>query len=584
MNIIGIGLKNFKTYKNLNIHCNEKFNVIIGPNNIGKSTLIEAILLWKSAFDIFIQDKNRKKFYVGYKDRYLPFKDIFFLRATDDSDIFFGNNIKASVKLVFSIDDEILEMEFNIEKPKGIKNSYYKVNYNNSIESFNKFSELMEKRDVNLVNSIFIYQTKPVSQVIKEEPFYNDAQLMKKISLAKSHELLRNKILKTQQRSGALVNERFKVLEDKLLQVLEKKYSIRCKNRNTNDDEYVKITIKEEDSKEVEISLMGSGFLQVIEIFSTLEFINKSPKCLNLILVDEPDSHIHSNLQVNLIDELKRQDNYQSFLISHNDRLIEKIPEGELLYINEEIKKKGVLKHSPIESYEIIQQELASKISSLKVEKNKKCFVLTEDEKTDLIEQYLVHNNFILNDTEIISYFGCDSINSAIGIAKYIKSLNEESNIIIHRDRDYLDESDIDDIKSKVSKSGFNIYVTKGVDIESEYINSQHIHFLYPGLEKAKIDELIKEATKVSKRDSVDRLLKKKGEKKELGIKILDLYDNNVERYRYGKKVLGVLKGLIQKEIKSNPDLLGYSEFIKNPILSEIANTIWFSEIEIENN
>ena len=43
-----ITLTNFKTYKKLEYNCNNKFNIIIGENNIGKSTLYDALLLYEN--------------------------------------------------------------------------------------------------------------------------------------------------------------------------------------------------------------------------------------------------------------------------------------------------------------------------------------------------------------------------------------------------------------------------------------------------------------------------------------------------------------------------------------------------------
>lgn len=88
MKIKSITIENFKSYKKIKINCDDKFNIIIGPNNIGKSTIVEAILLWEACLSLFIQDKSHKKLHVGYKDRYLSFKDLFFIRISNDSDIF----------------------------------------------------------------------------------------------------------------------------------------------------------------------------------------------------------------------------------------------------------------------------------------------------------------------------------------------------------------------------------------------------------------------------------------------------------------------------------------------------------------
>jgi predicted ATP-dependent endonuclease of OLD family len=94
MRIKAISIENFKAFPKVKIECNENFNFIVGENNIGKSTILEAIQLWKAGYDAIVQ-----------------------------------NNI---------------------------------------------------------------YQTRPIFHSIKKESFYNNAQLMKKISLGKSHEVIRN--------------------------------------------------------------------------------------------------------------------------------------------------------------------------------------------------------------------------------------------------------------------------------------------------------------------------------------------------------------------------------------------------------
>ena len=86
------------------------------------------------------------------------------------------------------------------------------------------------------------------------------------------------------------------------------------------------------------------------------------------------------------------------------------------------------------------------------------------------------------------------------------------------------------------------MFITEGVDIESNFINSAHINSLYPEI----IDQIIEEATEESRRDSLDRLLKKFALQKKSGIEFIDNYDNNKARYRYGKKVYGLVKSKIQ--------------------------------------
>jgi AAA15 family ATPase/GTPase len=569
MKIKSLTLKHFKTYKEVKINCSQDFNIIIGPNNIGKSTIIESILLWQACLNLFINDRKPSKLFVGTKDKYLSFKDLYFIRMTNDRDIFHSNFKVATIKLEIQIGEEVLNLGFNISKPETIKDAYFKINYRDSTASFKKLCEILGEKSILLQDFIFIYQTKPISQIIKEEPFYNQAQIIKKISLAKSYELIRNKILRTRDAE----NDRaywFATLENKIEKILGKKFSIICLNNDFDKEEYVKFNIKEGNKKAVEISLLGSGFLQVIEIFSTLQFIKNRDNCINVVLIDEPDSHIHSDLQVNLLNEIQTEEKLQSFVITHNDRLIDTVLEnGNVLFINEESKKIGIIEPTHKDDFSYIKNELAGKIQNLK--KDKSIYILTEDENFDLIKNYLLINGVSESEIDIISYFGCSSIGSVLPIGKYIiEKINPSAKILIHRDSDYLTDEELDLIQEKVQNAGFSFLRTKGVDIENEFISAEHINHIYPIISLNKAQELITIATESSYDDSLDRLIKKRSNGQFGYKKAKELYDSDKPRYRYGKKTLGVLKSLIQKEIKDNPNILQHSAYIENTVIKKL--------------
>jgi AAA15 family ATPase/GTPase len=374
MRIKEIIINNFKAFKIVSFDCNKEFNFIVGENNVGKSTLLEAIQLWKVAFDKLIQ-VNGKQFYGQASPCYLAFENLYFLRLRDDNDIF-NEPLKKELAITITFENltEIYPLKIVLEKP-GISNSYFRIKYD--ITHFNRFKETVLEFGLNLRDAIFVYQTRPIFNSIKNEPFYNNAQLIRKISLGKSHEVIRNKILKSEK-----PDVKFQALETRLNNIFNSKFSIRFKNRNKQDEEFVRITIQEQGKKEVEISLVGSGMLQIVEIFSTLEFINRRDHCLNLLLIDEPDSHIHSNLQSNLLDELKDNTNYQTFLVSHNDRLINKAGEGELFFINSKSLLERKISSLPVSSYSSVSNELANKLFSLSDIEKQKIIIITEG-KTD---------------------------------------------------------------------------------------------------------------------------------------------------------------------------------------------------------
>ena len=53
-----IYINNFKSIQNLEINCNPNFNIIMGENNMGKTTIFEAIRLWKLCYDKNIKTKK----------------------------------------------------------------------------------------------------------------------------------------------------------------------------------------------------------------------------------------------------------------------------------------------------------------------------------------------------------------------------------------------------------------------------------------------------------------------------------------------------------------------------------------------
>jgi AAA15 family ATPase/GTPase len=374
MRIKSVSIDNFKAYPKVKINCNENFNFIVGENNVGKSTLLEALQLWKVSFDCLVQ-KNHQNFYGTNTPRYLPFENLFFLRLSVINDVF---NIQSKKKLTITVEfshgDVSYPLKISLEKPGSI-DTYFRVKFTAS--SFKSFRDKIIELGLNLNNAIYLYQTKPVFHSTKNEPFYNNAQLLKKISLGKSHEVIRNKLLKCENGET-----KFKTIEDKLENIFKTRLTIRRKNKSKQDEEYVRITIQEEHKKEVDLSLVGSGILQVLEILSTLEFINRADHCLNILLIDEPDSHVHSNLQSALIDELRSDGNNQVFLISHNDRLIQKADEGELFFLNNINIAEGIIKSLPKDSYSLVVSSLAGTLLSLSEEEESKIIVITEG-KTD---------------------------------------------------------------------------------------------------------------------------------------------------------------------------------------------------------
>ena len=402
MHISKITIENFKSIEKLDIYPNEYFNVIIGENNQGKTTIFEALQLWHRCYKRYIQT-NGKDFYTG-DNLYLPFKDLNFLRLTNDIDLFQKAPNICKIGLTLRRDDQESTLTFEISRPKVIANAYYRIRKAQK-RQFQNFAANMRDKGLRLTDAIFIYQTSPVSSVLANEPFMNKGQVTKKIVRGKSQEVLRNKIR---------YHSNPERLRNQISEVLDRNVSFNLKNGNRLEtDEYINLQVREE-GRELDLYLQGSGLLQVAEIFATIDYLDAE---LNILLIDEPDSHIHAALQRRLLGKMKELEGCQTFIISHNDVFVSQVENGELFYLNRDAKVNKKLE--PVEDFDLIKQDFGSPILSLEKlnEASRIVFVEGSDDITNIKalftkyqESGLIANSIGLNKCQFLYIRGRDDL------------------------------------------------------------------------------------------------------------------------------------------------------------------------------
>lgn len=296
------------------------------------------------------------------------------------------------------------------------------------------------------------------------------------------------------------------------------------------------------------------------------EFTTKT----NLYLVKSENEKIGTKL--NFVDV----DNIQIF-----DKEV-----GLLPIITDYISKEVELRQSA--------EKKAEELSKLK--SNTKILVLSEDKDLTYVKKIFEIQNYDMTTTEFISYESRSNLLAAMQSCKIkLTEKPELTDIIFHRDSDIYDNDEVDkdrviDRLEKLNKPReirHHLFQTSGYDLESYFINAEHIFSLYPNFTIDNINSLIDEATIETKEKSMDKLYNKieqrryeYDQRKELykfshsgAIKEMnDLYDNNTERYRYGKTVLGVLISKLSKGF-GNIDLLQKTDKINVPFLRDIIKS-----------
>ncbi len=328
------------------------------------------------------------------------------------------------------------------------------------------------------------------------EPYYNEAQIRKKIQKGASHEVLRNKIISKRRSISELENSIAEIVESHV------KFTLPATTRRDRD-EFIKLDVSVGGSKAYDMHLQGSGFLQIVEILATIEFIDAP---LKLLLVDEPDSHIHTKLQQNLLTHLKKIDHNQFFVISHNDQFVTSAGDEEVFFLSEDAKNSGELRPISSDSFDVIKNSLGGVIMSLERLNSAKHIVFVEG--NDDAAYLLTLNEKLKQITEPIgclsnvTFFplrGKDNIVQKIEYNKRtLSSLLKDKIWNAVYDRDFSTNEIDDQLKRKITAKNCQPHSHDGYCIESVLFSDREILkkyfcFLLPNLPSEEVNEHIDE-------------------------------------------------------------------------------------------
>jgi hypothetical protein len=229
-----------------------------------------------------------------------------------------------------------------------------------------------------------------------------------------------------------------------------------------------------------------------------------------------------------------------------------------------------------------------------KLKSNTKILVLSEDQDLSFVKKLFEIQGFETETTEFISYENRTNLLAAMQSCKIkLTDKPDLQHIIFHRDSDFFDndEPDKDRVNerlvnlNKSSDIKYHLFQTEYYDVESYFINSEHINSLYPNFSIDEIEQKINESTEEAKDKSLKKLYNKievyrkeaehNGDAYKFSYpktieKLQEQYEANPKRYRYGKTVLGILIGKLQNGFGSI-DLLQKTDKIIIPQLRKIV-------------
>ncbi|MBL7690588.1 MAG: ATP-binding protein, partial [Flavipsychrobacter sp.] len=313
--------------KDVTFSFNKDINILTGVNNSGKTTVLEALSLWHECFSKLISEAKRGE--KGYKrgdyilgpsyNRYFPFNEINSVKSPNFEDIFHQRNRKGKILLSITlIDDHRLELDICFKISSSGNNYIIELDGYNGYDhrAFNDYF-------ANLPEPISLIYSTPLAQIPESEDFATDPKIKERLLLRQSYSVLRNRLYRVINGIDPIAASNFLSDLNYILYNNEKKIEFRSTTQIQVDPKTVILYKIGNKDTEKDIALLGSGTLQILEILLSLFSTTDSKVDMRLILLDEPDSHIHRDIQRRLIDTfVKYSNNAQIFISTHNESLI----------------------------------------------------------------------------------------------------------------------------------------------------------------------------------------------------------------------------------------------------------------------
>lgn len=447
--IAHITLNNFKKVKKFDSDL-DKINILVGANNSGKSSVLQGIQFTIMA-EVARRYFNRDTTVPQEKLFYSPSSDFTVLRHNNPYTNYSGNTSELVLK-----DDSVPAETFSITLKKG-------RNYGNisiAASSNNKF-----RQTVTSFNNLYSTYTPGLSGICLREKMIGKAVLRNAAANGDANLYLRN-IIYYVSKGGNL---------DKINDLIGKIFDSTKLSVDFNPDNDTDIIVNVvSGGKLIPIELCGTGLLQVIQIMAYSIYFQ--PK---LLLLDEPDEHLHPNNQILLCKALKllvEEYSLQIILSTHSRHIISAM-EGDAKYI---WMKNGEICNEKIEpTYYNLLFDLGALDTFDDVIRGKyRNIVLTEDSDITYMQTLLKANNIDLNTTLIYPYKTCEQLESAILVGDFIKKAAPNCNVIIHRDRDFMTDDEVNVIKDKITAESLIPLITRYSDIEAYFTTREHLSII----------------------------------------------------------------------------------------------------------
>lgn len=477
MDLTSVRIERFKAISDAPFEMHE-LNVIVGANNSGKSSIIQGLHLGIAALQT-IQLTGNWTADTSISTSLSPSQLIY---APSDDVYALGPGARLLERI-----DSAIRMTFTLATGEQPSITIRKGRNRNILVGVD--SAVAARRLASLEDPFSVFSP-GLAGIAKAEQYVSDGVLLRTIARGDANLVLRNILLRlwnTPQWDPFLLD-----LRDIFPQV---DFSVEFRPE-TDETIGVHATV---GATWVPLELVGTGVLQAAQILAYIHRFSPS-----LIVLDEPDSHLHPNNQrllCSLLRKVAAEKDTQILLTTHSRHILDALEnQAQFLWV-----RNGTVESAGVDDEIGVLLDIgALDVKERAAQPGTRFIILTEDTATRHIETVCAASGIDMNQTVVMPYHGATKLKHLRPLLNVIRAANPTASVIVHQDRDYMSDAEVTEWENSVRRYGVDPFVTLGVDIESQFLNPVHLAGCNPGVTEVSFSELIAAARIDTLQDSVE--------------------------------------------------------------------------------
>lgn len=450
-NLTSISMKRFKRIDEAEFDLAD-ITVLVGSNNSGKSSIIQGIhFLIATLQSIRLAGRWPNKTKKTSLSVSLTPGQLIYSPSDDVHSLGYGGKLQAK-------EGTEIQFEFFFDDGKKTRVDLAKGKNQNIVVAVDDIEVAASLSRIDTPYTVF---SPGLAGITRAEAYVSDGVLLRALARGDANLYLRNTLLRLsrENRWSDFTSDLQNLYPDIELDV----------KFDESVDEYITVSSRR-DNRVIPLELAGTGLLQAAQILSYIHYFQPQ-----MVVLDEPDSHLHPNNQrliCALLEEVVSRGDTQVMLTTHSRHVVDSLGGlANFLWV-----QNGVVNPAGADDEVSILMDIgALDVREKLAGRDYKIVVLTEDRLLRPIKLVLQASGFDRDETLILSYHGVSNPRNMAPVFKNIVELNPSAKVVVHRDKDFLNEVEVKSWEEEIRKLGAQPFVTKEMDIEAYFLNGEYL-------------------------------------------------------------------------------------------------------------